>query len=163
MGDMVDALMAVLPTAPVPTVETPMEASPVEDTEDALASLASEVMEDLPLLTAAREAPTAETPLETGMITPRLVPTVASNTPTCTVTTRPTVATVTVVTVAGVVPTEPTVLTVTPPVTVRLVPSPTLERPDLTATRWTRKPPRDPLLPRVATTTMPGPSRPTVL
>merc|ERR1712060_774374 len=59
MGDMVDALMAVLPTAPVPTVETPMEASPVEDTEDALASLASEVMEDLPLLTAAREAPTA--------------------------------------------------------------------------------------------------------
>merc|ERR1712060_95197 len=84
-------------------------------------------------------------PLETGMITPRLVPTVASNTPTCTVTTRPTV------------PTD------TPPVTVRLVPSPTLERPDLTATRWTRRPPRDPLLPRVATTTMPGPSRPTVL
>merc|ERR1712226_1152184 len=75
-------------------------------------------------------------PLETGMITPRLDPTVASNTPTC---------------------------TVTPPVTVRLVPSPTLERPDLTATRWTRSPPRDPLLPRVATTTMPGPSRPTVL
>merc|ERR1711990_216089 len=102
-------------------------------------------------------------PLETGMITPRLVPTVASNTPTCTVTTRPTVATVTVVTVAGVVPTVPTVPTDTPPVTVRLVPNPTLERPDLTATRWTRKPPRDPLLPRVATTMMPGPSRPTVL
>merc|ERR1712060_435179 len=59
LEDMVDALMAVLPTAPVPTVETPMEASPVEDTEDALASLASEVMEVLPLLTAAREAPTA--------------------------------------------------------------------------------------------------------
>merc|ERR1712060_194364 len=40
-------------------VDAPMEASPVEDTEDALAFLASEVMEVLPLLTAAREAPTA--------------------------------------------------------------------------------------------------------
>merc|ERR1739838_799908 len=59
LEDMVDALMAVLPTAPVPTVETPMEVSPVEVTEDALASPASEVMEALPLLTAAREAPTA--------------------------------------------------------------------------------------------------------
>merc|ERR1711990_539408 len=49
--------MAVLPTDPVPTVETLTEASPVEDTEDAQASLASEVMEVLPLLTAAREAP----------------------------------------------------------------------------------------------------------
>ena len=59
LEDMVDALMAVLPTAPVPTVETPMEASPVEDMEETLASPASEVMEVLPLLTAAREAPTA--------------------------------------------------------------------------------------------------------
>merc|ERR1712060_390685 len=48
------------------------------------------------------------------------------------------------------------------PATARREPSLTLATRVLTALRWTRTHPRDPLLPRVATTTMPGPSRLTV-